>query len=168
MCSSDLGFSTSCETCHKPTDTSWLQGVFNHSTVYALVGVHATQACAACHVNGVYKGTSRTCAGCHQSAYNAAQNPNHVAAGFPTSCETCHKATDSTWAQGTFNHTAFPIPHRGHSGCNECHTNPTNFKVFTCTTCHTQSTTNSHHTGVRGYIYDSNACYSCHPTGRAG
>jgi hypothetical protein len=136
--------------------------------VFALVGVHATQACTACHVNNVYRGTQRTCVGCHLTAYNNSRNPNHAATGFPTTCETCHKPTDSTWAQGTFNHTRFPVPHRGHSGCAECHTTPNNFAVFSCTTCHGRSETDGHHRGRSGYVYESNACYSCHPNGRAG
>ena len=76
------------------------QGTFNHATVFPLVGVHATQACASCHMNGVYAGTPRTCVGCHLAKYQATTNPNHAAAGFPTTCETCHKATDTTWDAG--------------------------------------------------------------------
>ncbi len=161
------GFPTTCETCHKATDTSWGQGTFNHAAVFPLQGRHATAACAACHVNGVYGGTPRTCVGCHLAKYQATTNPNHQAAGFPTTCETCHKATDTSWGQGTFNHTWFPIVTGKHAGnpCSACHTNPSNYAIFTCVTCHTRAKMDSEHRGRPGYVYDSNACYGCHPQG---
>jgi len=130
-------FPTTCDTCHKFTDTSWDQGVFSHTT-FQLAGVHATQTCAACHANGVYAGTPRTCAGCHQSDYNEAREPNHITAGFPTTCDTCHKFTDTSWDQGTFNHSTFPLAgtHATQS-CAACHKN----NVYrgtprTCSGCH--------------------------------
>jgi hypothetical protein len=164
------GFPTTCDTCHKPTDPNWLQAIFNHSQFYPLVGVHATQPCVACHINNVFPGTPTTCAGCHLPLYQTTTNPNHVAAGFPTTCDTCHKATDTSWMQGVFNHTWFPISSGPHAGrpCSACHTNPNNFAIFSCTTCHTAAETNGNHRGVPGYRYDSNACYACHPQGRAG
>jgi hypothetical protein len=165
------GFPTTCDTCHKATDASWTQGVFNHSQFYQLVGVHATQPCAACHPNNRYPGTPTLCSGCHIDKYNATTNPNHIAAGFPTTCDTCHRPTDTSWNQGTFNHTWFPITGSNHSvPCAQCHTNPSNFAVFSCISggCHPQSQTNGDHSGVSGYVYASTACYSCHPNGRAG
>ena len=164
------GFSTTCDSCHKNTDPTWHSATFNHSQFFALQGVHATQACAACHINGVYKGTPRDCYTCHRTVYNATTNPNHAAAQFPTTCDSCHKVTDTLWSQGKFTHAAFPITSGRHSGnpCSACHTNPTNFTVFTCLTCHDRTSTDSKHKGKSGYRYDSAACYSCHPTGRAG
>ncbi len=164
------GFSTSCESCHRATDASFSGAVFNHST-FALVGVHAQQACAACHINNVYKGTARDCVGCHRTNYDRTTSPNHAAAGFPATCDSCHRATDSTWAQGTFNHTQFPITSGNHNApCATCHTNPASYQSFTCLTCHehSQSAMDSAHRGQNGYRYDSLACYSCHPTGRGG
>ena len=78
--------------------------------------------------------------------------------------------SDSSWSQGVFNHTWFNITSGHHAGnpCNACHTNPTNYAIFTCITCHTKSNTDSNHSGVSGYVYDSVACYSCHPTGGGG
>ena len=66
------GYATTCESCHRPTDPSWTGGAFNHASVFALVGVHATQTCTACHKNNVYKGTPRDCVGCHLADYNGA------------------------------------------------------------------------------------------------
>ena len=162
------GFPTTCESCHRNGGPGWTPSTFNHSQYFALVGVHATQTCASCHRNSVYKGTSRVCSGCHLPKYQATRNPNHPAAGFPTTCETCHRATDSSWTQGTFNHTWFPITSGRHANrqCSECHQDGNNFKVFTCLTCHGRSETDKEHQGRAGYRYDSPACYSCHPTGR--
>jgi hypothetical protein len=162
------GFPTACDSCHRPTDAAFKGAAFNHASTFALVGVHASQACTACHRNNVYRGTPRDCAGCHLSNYQATQNPNHQAAGFPTTCDACHRPTDASWRQAVFNHTWFPITSGRHAGtaCSACHTDRTNYKVFNCLGCHTQSSTASHHSGVAGFRYDSNACYACHPTGR--
>ena len=99
-------FPTTCETCHRIADSSWNQGKFNHSATYSLAGVHATQSCAACHFNNVYRGTPRDCYGCHRAKFEQAKNPSHLSTGFPTTCEACHRATDSLWSQGSFNHGA--------------------------------------------------------------
>ena len=160
------GFSTQCDSCHKASDPSFAGATFNHSTVFALVGRHATLACASCHVNGVYKGTSRECVGCHQTNYNNTKSPSHAASGFPTTCESCHRATDTSWTQGTFNHSNyFPLTSQHNVTCSRCH-QTSNYKVFTCLTCHSKSETDSKHRGRAGYLYDSNACYSCHPRGK--
>ena len=161
------GFSTACDSCHKPTDTQWTGVTFNHNAVFSLVGVHATQQCATCHKNNVYKGTPRDCVGCHVTEYNATRTPNHASAGFPTTCDSCHKATDTLWSQGKFTHTRFPLTGRHNVACAQCHTTANNFQVFSCTVCHGRSETDGQHRGRAGYVYDSNACYSCHPNGRS-
>jgi hypothetical protein len=162
------GFSTTCDSCHRPTDPSWRGGAFDHNSVFQLLGKHATTVCGVCHTNNVYKGTPRDCVGCHKSEYDRTASPSHVAARFPTTCETCHRGGDSAWTQGRFTHTWFPITSGKHSGnpCSACHTNPNNYVEFTCLTCHTRTQTDSEHRGRAGYAYDSNRCYACHPTGR--
>lgn len=160
------GFSTACDSCHRPIDNTWTGVTFNHSAIFALVGRHATTACTNCHVNNVYKGTSRSCVGCHQAQYNATRNPNHASAGFGTTCDTCHRATDTSWQQGTFNHTRFPLTGRHNVSCAQCHTSG-NYSTFSCTVCHDRSKMDSEHRGRSGYVYDSKACYSCHPNGRS-
>ena len=158
------GFPTTCETCHRPTDTTWNQGTFNHGTAFALVGRHATAACASCHANGVYRGTSRTCVGCHLSRYQTTTSPNHQAAGFPTACETCHRATDTTWNQGTFNHGAvFALVGRhATAACASCHANGVYRGTSrTCVGCHLpkyQATTSPNHQAA-GF---PTACETCH------
>jgi hypothetical protein len=166
-------FAHTCTQCHNTT--AWQPSTFNHATTaFPLTGAHASVNCIQCHANGQYLNTPTVCSFCHLTDYNASTNPNHTSAGFPTTCQTCH--TTQGWTPSTFNHDGlyFPIysgSHRGRwSQCSQCHTSASNFAMFTCTSsgCHSQSSTNSHHQGVSGYVYDSAHCYSCHPRGRAG
>ena len=160
------GFPTSCETCHRATDTTWRGPTFNHAAVFPLQGAHASQACASCHRNNVYRGTARDCVGCHRSKYDATRSPNHVAAGFPTTCESCHRATDTNWTQGRFSH-RFPLNGPHNVSCAQCHTTANTFAAFNCLACHSRSKTDEQHKGRNGYRYDSLACYSCHPNGKS-
>jgi hypothetical protein len=160
------GFSTDCESCHRATDMRWDAASFNHGSVFPLVGAHAAQACASCHRDNVYRGTARTCVGCHQADYSATRNPNHAGAGFPTTCESCHRAADTSWTQGRFSHTWFPLTGPHNRPCTQCHTTANVFSQFSCTACHARGETDSHHREVGGYRYESNACYACHPNGR--
>jgi hypothetical protein len=156
------GFPQQCEVCH--STTAWQPATFNHSqTAFPLTGAHTSVACASCHINGKYAGTPTDCYSCHKSEYQTVTNPNHVAAGFPTTCQTCH--TTTTWAGATFNHTWFKIPHHSAQLCSDCHTNPSDYTVFLCTQCHTQAQTTSQHSGVRGFVWNSTNCYSCHKNG---
>ncbi len=160
------GFPTDCESCHQPT--TWTDADFTHG--YQLVGVHATLDCSACHGGGVYAGTPTDCASCHLEDYNGSRNPNHSAAGFPTDCELCHRPSDSSWNQGVFDHFYFPITSGPHAsaGCVDCHRVPSNYAVFNCLDagCHPRSIIDEKHDEEPGYVYDSAACYSCHPDGR--
>ena len=166
-----LAIPTDCATCHTPD--GWAPASFAiHSNYYTLNGAHAAIAndCAACH-NGDYNNTPNTCAGCHTPDYNQTTNPNHIAAQFPTDCASCHSET--AWVPASFDHDGqyFPIYSGVHQGqwdqCVDCHTDPSNFSVFTCTTCHANPETDNQHNGVNGYVYNSPACLACHPTGDA-
>ncbi len=159
------GIPTTCVQCHRQTDPTWSSGVpFNHASAFPLVGLHATQACAACHKNGVYKGTPRDCVGCHLANYQGTKNPNHAAAGFPTTCDTCHKPTDAAWTGATFNHSQFfPLLGRHLSQpCSACHQNNLYKGTPTaCVACHLanyQRTTTPNHTAA-GF---PTACETCH------
>ncbi len=167
---SAAGIGTSCSTCHTPA--GWQPALFpNHNSVYVIAGFHTTLSCSACHINNNYTTTPTTCVGCHLTNYNQTTNPNHSSAQFPTNCANCH--SQNSWTPATFNHDPwFPIYSGKHknqwSHCSDCHTNSSNYTVFTCTTsCHPQSSTNGNHGGVSGYSYNSTACYSCHPNGSA-
>lgn len=145
------GFPQSCESCHSPR--GWLPAGFNH-------GLLAPGA---------------LCASCHLDDYNQTANPDHQAAGFPQECELCHSTR--FWIPSVFdglNHDGrfFPIFSGRHKGrwttCNECHVAPNNFSQFSCIDCHKHDDpveVASHHGGVSGYQYDSQACFSCHPQG---
>ena len=158
------GFPTTCNNCHDAV--SWMNATFNHSaTGFPLTGAHTAVPCANCHVNNNYGMTSgdTACSKCHMADYNNA-SPNHQTAGFPLTCATCHTTTN--WAGATFNHTWFPSSHGGANGvCATCHTNRNDFSVFQCTGCHSASSVSARHSGVSGFVYDSAACYRCHPSG---
>lgn len=159
-----------CAVCH--TTSAWQPASFNHnSTDFPLTGAHVTIACAACHVSGQYVGTPTACLSCHEGDYQAATDPDHTAAGFPTDCAACHST--SRWDGATFNHDQqwFPIysgQHQGEwSSCAECHTSSSDYAVFSCLTCHehARSSMDSEHNDVGGYVYESQACLDCHPSG---
>ena len=169
----NLNIPTECATCHT-TDPDWNPASFDiHNQYYVLAGAHAAIAdqCVTCH-NGDYNNTPNTCAGCHMDEYNQTDNPSHTALNFPTECATCHN--ENTWVPAEYTEhddQYFPIYSGAHQGvwdeCSECHTNPSNYAVYTCTTCHTNPETNQQHSGVNGYIYENTACLACHPTGDA-
>ena len=167
-----LNLPNDCAMCHT-TVPDWTPATFPlHNDFYVLTGAHATIAndCAACH-NGNYNNTPNTCFGCHSADYSATTNPNHAQLQFSQDCATCHSET--TWSPATFDHDAqyFPIYSGAHNGewnaCTDCHTNPSDYTQFTCTTCHANPETNNQHQGVGGYVYQSDACLACHPTGDA-
>ena len=152
-------FPQQCEVCH--STSVWQPSTFNHNnTVFPLTGAHTTVPCASCHIAGRYAGTPTDCYSCHKTDYQGVTNPNHVAAGFPTTCLTCH--TTTSWLGATFNHTWFSIPHHTARLCSDCHTNSSDYSVFVCTSCHAQATTTSQHQGIRGFVWNSTNCYSCH------
>ncbi len=168
-----LGLSVNCEVCHT-TNAGWEPAKFpDHNNYYQLVGAHATisNQCADCH-NGNYNNTPSDCFGCHETDYNNTSNPSHSVAQFPTNCNECH--SQSSWTPATFDHDSkyFPIYSGKHNGewnqCNECHTTQNNYSLFSCIDCHehnNKTEVDSDHSGISGYAYQSNACYSCHPTG---
>lgn len=166
-----LGFPTTCASCHGTT--TWAGATFDHAaTGFALTGAHLPLQCSSCHTGGVYTGLSPACVSCHQNDYDTTADPAHAAAGFPTTCETCH--TTSNWNSNFTQHDSawFPIYSGSHLGrwsaCSDCHTQPSNYSVFMCLACHPhddKATTDGHHSGVQNYVYESTACYSCHPRG---
>ena len=164
------GFPTTCEDCHG--SAAWVPSGFKH-TSFPLTGAHATVQCTGCHSGGTYTGLSEQCSSCHLQQYNATTNPAHATSGFPTTCESCHGT--ATWVPSTFQHDSFfPISagstHRPGrwNACSDCHTSAGSMQQFSCLNCHEHAQTNvdPRHTGVSGYRYESQACYSCHPRGR--
>ncbi|MGE5176104.1 MAG: hypothetical protein ACM3JJ_06970 [Hyphomicrobiales bacterium] len=166
-----VGFPMTCATCH--TTTTWDGATFDHATTgFALTGAHVPLACSSCHTGSTYSGLNPACVSCHQNDYDTTTDPAHAGAGFPTTCESCH--TTSNWNASYTQHDTswFPIysgTHQGRwSSCGDCHTQASDYSVFSCLTCHPHddpTQTASNHSGVNGYSYDSAACYSCHPRG---
>jgi hypothetical protein len=161
------GFPTDCVPCHGAAALTWQNAVFNHSQYWPLQGAHVALDCNKCHSAGY--NLPRDCYGCHRSDYEATLKPNHRTAGFPTTCEACHFNTHTSWSQAVFIH-KFPINTGRHSGfaCTDCHIS-SNYLTFSCINCHshTKSAMDSEHNDVKGYTYNSQACYTCHPNGRA-
>jgi hypothetical protein len=160
-------FPTTCDTCHT-TVAGWGGATFNHaSTGFTLVGVHATQQCAACHINGNYSLTSAACWNCHQADYNGTTNPPHASAGFPQDCTLCHGTSALNWTSATFNHATTGFALTGaHTSlqCAQCHVN-SNYSLTSgaCWNCHQtdyNGTTNPPHL-ASGFPQD---CSGCHTT----
>jgi predicted CXXCH cytochrome family protein len=103
---------TTCNACHKADDvhrgqlkgscadchgtTSWSGGKFDHDkTEFHLTGAHTHVACNACHLQGQYKPTPRSCVGCH------ATDDVHAGARG-NECGKCH--TTSEWKTAKFDH----------------------------------------------------------------
>ena len=167
-------FPTTCLSCHNLE--TWTGATFDHAVVangFRLLGAHARIDCASCHSPTDWSvpfapAGDQDCISCHTDDYQQ----EHAGSGFPTTCLTCH--TVDTWDGASFtDHDAqfFPIysgPHRDKwQSCQECHTQPGNFQVFSCFACHNQTKTDDQHKEEAGYRYDSNACYQCHPNGRS-
>lgn len=164
------GFSQDCALCH--SSISWLGTSFDHGgTQFPLTGAHVALVCRDCHSSGQYAGLPSDCNSCHSEDYTSAVDPNHVTANFPRECAECHSTTQ--WSGARFTHDAFPIYSGRHATvwtvCSDCHTNSSNYAVFTCTTssCHSKTVTDGHHREISGYVYTSAACFDCHRRGVA-
>ncbi|HEU4401803.1 MAG TPA: hypothetical protein VFT43_06830 [Candidatus Polarisedimenticolia bacterium] len=153
----------------------------HQATRFPLTGAHLAADCEDCHrlaAQGhlTYVNLPSACESCHLNDYLATTNPNHVTGNIPRDCVQCHAPI--AWVPARFaNHDPlfFPIfsgTHRGRwTSCSDCHTNAGNYAQFECILCHAHDSATqmaSNHSGVNGYQYNSQACYTCHPRGRAG
>jgi hypothetical protein len=151
-------FSHTCERCH--STAAWTPATYDHSS-FPLTGGHGGLACSQCHPGGTPGTIPSNCYSCHAADYQRAAN--HATLGFPQTCEQCHTAT--AWQPATFQH-PFPLQSVHNVSCTECHPGG-GASSFTCLNCHEHNPTETggHHAEVNGYIYDSQACYQCHPGG---
>ncbi len=166
------GYSTDCIECHSPQSPVWKSEFFHY--FFPLTQGHNGLTCVQCHQNKPFQQASSECISCHQNDYNNASNPNHKQSGFPTDCAKCH-TTQVGWAPAKYDdHDAdfFPIYSGNHKGawtkCTDCHTNSNNFASFSCIDCHehnNQADLADEHNDVRGYSFQSKACFECHPKG---
>jgi hypothetical protein len=113
---------------------------FDHLTTgFELQGAHRDMACEYCHVDGVFRGTPRTCQGCHTIGGRLSATgkpPQHILSG--NDCVLCH-------AQYNFA-PVFRMDHTAARGsCLSCHNNSTATGKSprhvpsdnNCTACHT-------------------------------
>jgi len=164
-------FDQDCATCH--STTAWSPADFDHTlTAFPLTGAHVLQDCQACHADG-YNNTPTECFACHEDDFNTTTDPPHGAAGFPQTCAECHNTT--AWEPANWDHDAgyFPIYSGEHREewdvCADCHVDPANYSRFECINCHehNRNEMDDKHREVSGYVYESTACFDCHPDGRA-
>ncbi len=165
-------FDKNCTICHNTQ--AWSPATFDHNqTDFQLTGAHITVNCQECHTSG-YQNTPTDCFACHQTDYESTSDPAHQTAGFPTSCNDCHNT--SAWEPVNWDHDSqyFPIFSGRHQNawdnCSECHVYTNNYQQFECIECHEHSDKNdldAKHREEDGYQYNSQACYECHPLGRA-
>ena len=127
------------------TTTQYVSHDFNHiETGFPLTAGHQAVECTTCHVNGIFKGTPRHCAGCHSKGkpvIATVMSNKH----FPTNdpCEFCHTNL-STFYGTRFNHAKVQF-----GNCASCHNN------------HTATGKPANHTnGLRA----TEACDRCHRT----
>lgn len=165
-------YSTDCTECHQMNAFGWTGSDINHA-FFPLVEGHDIADCSQCHQDpNDYGNISADCISCHQNDYNSATSPDHAGSGFSTDCTICHSLAPG-WKPADFSEhdVVFPIYSGEHNGewnsCTECHPVTNNYSIFTCTGCHehNQSEMNEEHNEIDGYIYDSQACLECHPTG---
>ena len=172
----EIGYSAeNCMDCHDLFSSAWEDAVIRHFFFPLTLG-HNTQECQECHLTAKYSDTSPECVSCHLTDFNNTTEPDHQAGFFPMDCTLCH-TTDPGWLPAGFpdhDNEFFPIYSGKHKGewdsCIDCHTNSNDFSSFSCIDCHAhnnQSKVNNQHDEVNNFVYQSSACYSCHPTGEA-
>lgn len=165
-----LGFPVDCSQCHRQTGMNWIGEGIVHS-FFPLEQGHKINDCSQCHKSSTYKDITPDCINCHKTDLANAHSPDHSL--FPTQCNLCHTLAQG-WMPAAFaNHDArFPIYSGKHKGawdqCTDCHKTQGNFNSFTCIECHEHNNAGNlakNHNEVRGYQFESMACYSCHPKG---
>ena len=169
------GFPTTCLDCHNQDDWDDAEEI-DHLTIsggFALIGAHQQASCASCHNIPDYSlifhpADNQDCISCHQADYD----DEHAGTGIPVTCIDCHNQND--WDDADFDHDQmyFPIYSGNHQNtwttCQTCHLEPETFTSFSCLgACHehTEARMNNEHDEVRDYVYEFNACLSCHPDG---
>ncbi len=143
-----------CQNCHN--ETGWGNKVrFDHDlTKFPLIGLHASQACEACHLSTSYKDVNGKCYGCHK------QDDTHKRR-LGEQCQQCHNPNG--WKIWRFNHNSqskFKIDgaHK-QVHCYACHSSGTTLierGPRPCIACHRTDDT---HNGQFG-----DDCARCHST----
>ncbi len=162
-------FPEECDQCHELEAETW---IISHD-FFPLEKAHNIKDCSSCHTSSNYMDTSPECYSCHSKDYDNTVNPDHQVGSFSKDCSECH-SLDPGWSPAKYeNHDEndFPIfsgKHKGEwSQCSDCHIDPGDYSVFTCLDCHKheKSKMDDKHDEESGYVYESEACYKCHPDG---
>jgi len=161
-----------CTECHNQMSWRPVGLLAQHDrTRFPLIGAHVGVACYRCHPGAPqsdYIGAPVECHLCHADELPRATDPDHIANGFVVDCQRCH--APARWERGILDHERF-FPYRSgdHRGleCSECRTTG-DTRTFSCIDCHEHrhEEMDDEHEDVRGYVYESNACFMCHPRGR--
>ena len=156
------GYPGGCDACHtteafRPARTGHPQQRF------PLTGKHEKLPCEQCHRGGLLNALSPACAGCHLDRYQAAANPNHVAAGFPVACEKCH--TTAGFSGAAIKHDQFPLTGRHQqTACSGCHRNGVEQGApRLCSACHLDRY-NAAANPAHGPLGFPTECQLCHST----
>ncbi|MFQ5603738.1 MAG: hypothetical protein ACE5HS_10760 [bacterium] len=170
--------STNCQECHEMSD--WRPAFLaNHDVFFPIFsGEHegAWSDCNSCHPNQATF-LEFTCLRCHEHRQAKMDDEHRGISGYAyesTACLSCHP--HGSGEGGIENHDVdfFPIFTGTHQDtwqeCSECHVNPETFNVVSCIDCHDHEPvkTNSKHTGMAGYAYETVSCLFCHPSGEKG
>ncbi|MCC7073893.1 MAG: hypothetical protein IT383_21475 [Deltaproteobacteria bacterium] len=174
-------FGLQCASCH--TENGFNAPLFavdaHRRTRFPLAGRHGALPCQECHVERRDRGFARAttdCNACHagDALRATALTVNHQRAPFTDSCRRCHEPVAFAPARLPEHDACFPVNRGAHAGvrCTECHVSLSG-AVFTgtcatrdvrCTECHvhTPEAEAENHLEVRGYVYLSARCASCH------
>ncbi|MFQ5511160.1 MAG: cytochrome c3 family protein [Candidatus Krumholzibacteriia bacterium] len=131
--------------------------------------------CAVCHTDPANRKVY-ACLKCHAHVQTLMDPSHQGIAGYSYASSACYGCHPTGEAGRFLEHDPqfFPIfsgTHNGRwTGCETCHTNATNRKIFSCLKCHAHNQTamDPSHQGITGYAYSSTSCYGCHPTGERG
>ena len=162
-------FPFECYQCHELEAETW---IISHD-FFPLEKGHDINQCSICHDDNNYLSASPDCYNCHSENYDNASNPDHKLNSFSKDCSECH-TIDPDWTPAEYkvhDDRDFPIYSGKHEGewslCIDCHLNPDDYSIFTCIDCHKHEKTkmDEEHDEESGYVYESQACFKCHPDG---
>jgi hypothetical protein len=131
----------------------------------------ATAECSACHGTGAWKpttfrhealsaGSLQRCSGCHES--KRPRDTLHQQGGGE--CGACH--VTRAWTPASFTHGDFFVLDGNHQArCVTCHTEPSNYRVYTCYGCHEHSEARIASKHREEGIGNFGDCVRCHRSG---
>ena len=174
-----------CAQCH---DTSnWRAVLFDHG----MLDARLSGSCATCHnadrpSDSIHRQLSSSCGECHGTRHwKPATFDHRSAAASGKQCVSCHNAErpkdtlhrdvqagcgschgTSRWKPATFDHGRyFRLDGDHRASCRTCHTDPSNYKLYTCYNCHEHSPSKVAAEHREEGIYNYQNCIRCHRSG---